>query len=74
MDKLLGCLETKEGDTNSQLAKEPSADEAKGSDQKKVNEERLKGALHILMEDRAVFFGAWKFMSRLLPALIRAQG
>ena len=74
MDKLLGCLETKEGDPNSQLAKEASADEAKGSDQKKVNEERLKGALHILMEDRAVFFGAWKFMSRLLPALIRAQG
>ena len=37
-------------------------------------EESFKGALHILMEDGAVFFGAWKFMAVLLPALIKAQG
>ena len=38
------------------------------------NEESFKGALHILMEDRAVYFGAWKFMAVLMPALIKAQG
>ena len=38
------------------------------------NEESFKGALHILLEDRVCFFGVWKFMAALLPALIKAQG
>ena len=70
LDRLVDCLEDEQNlqSNDNQLANATNPRLSKSG-----NIEKLKGVLHILMEDKGVFFGSWKFMSRLLPSLIRAQ-